>query len=435
VVEGPLAMPELDVNAALAFLDRLDPGGRHALASEAPFGRDGLPRWEGGCTFEAHQREWLIEEIRKRQARGSNVYYSVNRPCPVGDQKGYNGKCNVDDIIAIRALAFDIDIIKRPFDPTHLFEFIDRTLVGALRPSFLVNSGGGYQLIYVLKEPINVAMFRPAKGDDEEYVNKKAKADREAITKLANDFESFLGSEAIPSLMGSVKIDNMSNVDRVMRLPGTVNYPKKEKRDRGQVEALAGVEVDYHFKCDIYAVRKTVPELSVAPTVTNYQPKVVKLNKNWPNIRKIRIACEFLRNNVPEVDENSWYTYNVMFPLISAIHDEVDPISEEEAFECFMEAVSGGARYGGIGRGPGYFKRQWKSHHPELPPRVTSIRTLGTLFAQCKKHGMKFPWASSVIWDDDFERQLKELSQSKYVLDPELYEEFRELFSVKTGEA
>jgi hypothetical protein len=128
-------MSELDINAALTFLDRLDRGGRHALASEAPFGRDGLPKWEGGGTYEAHQRDWLIADIKKRQARGSNVYYSVNRPCSAGEQQGFNGKCNVDDIIAIRALAFDIDIIKRPFDPAHLFGFIDRTLVGALRPS------------------------------------------------------------------------------------------------------------------------------------------------------------------------------------------------------------------------------------------------------------------------------------------------------------
>ena len=59
----------------------------------------------------------------RRQARGSNVYYSVNRPCPAGDQKGFGGKCNVDDIIAIRALAFDIDIIKRPFDSATLGRF------------------------------------------------------------------------------------------------------------------------------------------------------------------------------------------------------------------------------------------------------------------------------------------------------------------------
>jgi hypothetical protein len=111
-------MPTLDIQEALGFLDMLDPGGRHTLASEAPFGPNGLPKSEKGATYEARQRPWLVEDIKARQARGSNVYYGVNRPCPVGEQKGFNGKCNVDDIITIRALAFDVDISKSALSTT-----------------------------------------------------------------------------------------------------------------------------------------------------------------------------------------------------------------------------------------------------------------------------------------------------------------------------
>jgi len=51
------------------------------IPSEAPFGsRDGGPLWERGSTYEADERAALIKDIRQRQARGSNVYYSVNRP-------------------------------------------------------------------------------------------------------------------------------------------------------------------------------------------------------------------------------------------------------------------------------------------------------------------------------------------------------------------
>jgi hypothetical protein len=47
-------MPTLDINQALRFLDMLDPGGRHIIASEAPFGnKDGGPLWERGQTLEA----------------------------------------------------------------------------------------------------------------------------------------------------------------------------------------------------------------------------------------------------------------------------------------------------------------------------------------------------------------------------------------------
>ena len=61
-----------------------------------------------------------------------------------------------------------------------------------------------------------------------------------------------------------------------------------------------------------------------------------------------------------------------MLPLIGAIHDEneYNRLTIDEAFECFMLAVSGGARYGTMGRGEGYFRRQWNSHHPERPSYV-----------------------------------------------------------------
>jgi hypothetical protein len=134
----------LDIAQAMRFLDALDPGGRHTLASEAPFGgAGGGPKWERGKTFEARQRSLLVKDIEERQARGSNVYYSVNRPCPVGDQKGFGGKCSVEDIAAIRALAFDIDIIKRPFDNQLLLDFVDQQFTETLRPSFVINTGVG----------------------------------------------------------------------------------------------------------------------------------------------------------------------------------------------------------------------------------------------------------------------------------------------------
>jgi hypothetical protein len=140
-------VPELDINQALAFLDMLDPDGRHAIASEAPFGGvDGGPKWEKGASYEAHQRQYLIEDIRERQDRGSNVYYSVNQPCFVGDQQGYNGKCNANDVIALRALAFDVDftIKNDPELVKSLLAFIDVHLIGALRPSLVIDTGGGF---------------------------------------------------------------------------------------------------------------------------------------------------------------------------------------------------------------------------------------------------------------------------------------------------
>jgi hypothetical protein len=215
-------------------------------------------------------------------------------------------------------------------------------------------------------------------------------------------------------LKGHIKIDNMSNLDRVMRLPGTVNFPKAEKRARGQVEALAHIAVDYQVKCDIYALRRKVPRLlrQVRP-VERATPYVPRPNPQWPPSRKAKVCCEFIRDR-GLADTNEWYTLNVMLPLIGAMRD--GELTAEEAEEYFMLAVSGGERYGDQGRGPGYFKRQWRSH---LHSTRNGHRTLGTLFYVCKENGMLLPWTDAVLWEDSFEAQRKELAALKQTISVE----------------
>jgi hypothetical protein len=400
-----------DIEQALYFLDMLRPEGRHTLASEAPFGgAGGGPRWESGATYEHEQRPLLVKDIEARQARGSNVYYSVNHPCPVTEQKGQRGKCNVEDIITINALAFDIDIIKRPFDSALLVEFIDREFLGVLRPSLLINTGGGFHLIYILHQPHNVALFRPAIGDDQEHANNQAKDDRKNITILAQDFEILLRQKVPSSLKEYIKIDNMSNVDRVMRLPGTINYPKAEKIAKGQAPALAHIAIDYHCKCDMFELRKKVPRVIVAPPSNVHKlPFVQRSNSKWPPYRKALDCCEFIRDH-ELADFNEIYVKKVMLPLIGAWLDE--ELTVEEAEECFLEAVSGGARYGMPGRGLGYFKRQFRSH---LGSRRNDHAHLGTLIAFCKEHGYFLPWKDEVSWEDEFLRQKEDLSKPTVV--------------------
>jgi hypothetical protein len=396
-------MPALDINQALAFLDLLDPGGRHTIASEAPFGGDGGgPKWEEGATYEPLHRKYLIEDIQERQARGSNVYYSVNRPCPVWEQRGYRGKCNADDIIAIRALAFDVDFTakKDPELTKALLAFIDTRLVGALRPSLAVDSGGGFQLIYLLRQTIEV---------------RSNPAERRAVTELANDFEALLRSR-VPSPL-PLKIDNMSNVDRVMRLPGTVNYPKAEKRAKGQIEALAHIAVDYNVRCDLPALRDHVPRAAAAvQPLRPKRPYVQRADDPWTPYAKAKFCCEYVRD-CGIADTNGWYSLNVMFPLLGeAIAGN---ITMDEAEELFLEAVSGGERYGGPGRGLAYFRRQWRSH---LHSSRNGQRTLGSLIEACKQNGMPTPWKDTVFWEKSYEEQLEAIKKLNQTVDDDIIE-------------
>ena len=356
---------------------------------------------EDGATFEAQHRQYLIEDIQKRQARGSNVYYSVNRPCPAWEQRGYRGKCNADDIIAIRALAFDIDFtVKKDSELVKaLLAFIDTPLIGALRPSLVIDSGGGIQLIYLLRQIVDVRT-NPDK--------------RRAVTDLASDFEALLGSQVQSSR--PIKIDNMSNVDRVMRLPGTVNFPKAEKIAKGQTEALAHILVNYNGKCDLPTLREQVPKVHVAPPSQPKRPYVQRANDPWTPYAKAKFCCEFIRD-CGLADTNEWYSLNVMFPLMGeAINGTV---TMDEAEELFLEAVSGGERYGGPGRGLAYFRRQWRSH---LHSSRNGQRTLGSLITVCKANGMPTPWKDTVFWEASYEEQLEAIKKLSQIVDADVAE-------------
>lgn len=394
-------MLKLDIDRALHFLDMLEAGGRHTIASEAPFGRDGGPFWERGKTHEPDKRQELIRDIEARQDRRSNVYYSVNGPCSAGEQQGHNGKCNAEDIIAIRALAFDVDF-ERKNDPGlvgALLSFIEVTLIGPLRPSLVINSGGGFQLIYLLRETIDV------RSDPDK---------RRAVTDLATDLEFLLRAQVPSSL--PIKIDPMGNVDRVMRLPGTINYPKAEKRAKGQVEALAHIAVDYHVRCDLRALRDHVPRVQFVLPFKAKTPYVQRSNDPWPPYRKAKFCCEYVRD-CHIADTNSWYTHNVMFPLMGEATS--GNITWQEAEELFMEAVSGGERYGAPGRGPAYFRRQWRSH---LHSSRNGQRTLGSLIHACKQIMMPTPWNDAVSWESSYEDQLAAIRKLNQTVDADIIE-------------
>jgi hypothetical protein len=408
---------QLDITKALQFLDMLDPKGRHTIASEHPTnGKDGGPRWEGGATYEHEDRISLIADIKKRQARGSNVYYSVNRPCRITEQTGSGGKNNIDDIVAIRALAFDIDFIVAKTDALidAMLKFIDKEL-GELRPSLVISTGGGFQLIYLLEVFANVNLYRKQPVTDEQKEkNKTIIAMRSKITTTAHNFEAFLRSKVPKDL--PIKIDNMSNVDRVMRLPGTVNHPKLEKQAKGQRPALAHILKDYQSRIDIHSLINLIPApQSQLERTREKKAFVPREDDPWTPYEKAKACIEFVRDE-GLADTNEQYTIHVMLPLIGAIHDDnkANQLTLEEAEELFLEAVSGGNRYGQMGRGEGYFRRQWRSHRPELKRNGT--KSIGGLVWFCTEHGFKLPWKGGVAWETEFLAQEKELSEKRELL-------------------
>jgi putative DNA primase/helicase len=103
------------------------------------------------------------------------------------------------------------------------------------RPSVVVDSGGGYQCFWRLETSVAVN----GNYAELEMWNRRLEAD--------------LGGDAC------------RNLDRIMRVPGTINIPNKKKRDAGRTEALAGIvwTIDETYSLDDF---KHLPAPPAKPT-------------------------------------------------------------------------------------------------------------------------------------------------------------------------
>jgi len=193
---------ELDTREAVDFLRKLDPHGRHNLVAIEP--ETGSI---SGRTFEPGQFPEMQSWIDGHNGH-SNCYFSVNEP-RAGVPHSKLRKC---DIVAVRALHVDIDP-RRDADPDaeriRLRKLISE---GSLKPTFAVDSGGGVQAFWKLSQKI-------------------------AIPDGPGEFEQM--NRAAAALFGEG--DATQNIERIMRLPGTINIPNVSKRAKGRTERRASM--------------------------------------------------------------------------------------------------------------------------------------------------------------------------------------------------
>jgi hypothetical protein len=156
-------------------------------------------RWFGGDVTAA--TEWA----RSENERERNVYWTVNLVADGFDRK----KPLKADIVAARYIHVDIDPPKGSSSFDKLQVLADLCALST-PPSFVIDSGGGVQ-----------AFWRLAGGAS------------------ATDVEPV--NQAVAARFGG---DNCHNIDRLMRLPGTLNYPNAKKRVSGRTISLAKVIYD-----------------------------------------------------------------------------------------------------------------------------------------------------------------------------------------------
>ncbi|HWY14263.1 MAG TPA: DUF5906 domain-containing protein [Rhizomicrobium sp.] len=193
---------EHDSDAALRFLQHFSPAGPWLLTA-IDLDKKKKKR-TASQSFGPHTAREAAAWIEWWQGK-RNLYFSANRP-----RAGIHEKASKADICEMRTLHVDVD----PRDGCDLAQEQERIL-SMLRaydpaPTAIVFSGGGYQAFWLLREPVPV--------DD------PARLEAYNI-QLGKAFAA----------------DNCHNIDRVMRLPGTVNLPDEKKAKKGRTRAVARV--------------------------------------------------------------------------------------------------------------------------------------------------------------------------------------------------
>ena len=216
-----------DYDKSIDFLQTWNDGGPWVLTAIAPD-----RRFIETQTFDESQVEELLAWLAKHGDERRNIYFHVNTAMRCLDKKA-----DKSDIKSVDWLHVDVD----PDVGEDIHEEQKRILTllqkskGLPEPTMIVFSGGGYQAFWKLAEPIEIN-GDVAKAEDAERYNLQ--------------IEIMLGA------------DSCHNADRIMRLPGTINFPNEKKRRRGQRAVMAEV-VERHDGC-VYSI----DQFEMAPVVS-----------------------------------------------------------------------------------------------------------------------------------------------------------------------
>ncbi|MEP9397620.1 phage/plasmid primase, P4 family [Mesorhizobium sp. KR2-14] len=195
----------------IRFLQLYQPQGPWVLwAKEA----DGTGLWCSEAFYPGDEEKieaWVIHHAFHNQYYHVNPYPAVRR-----SPRGALVKANKTDIPKVRYLHVDVDPATPPVSASdeekkgHTEAERGRiyALLAEADPTFLVDSGGGFQALFGLAHPIEL-------DGTEEMANEVARLNHELAMRFGGDVAA-------------------KDVSRVLRLPGTTNWPDKKKREKGR---------------------------------------------------------------------------------------------------------------------------------------------------------------------------------------------------------
>jgi hypothetical protein len=236
---------------------------------------------EGGSPF---GRRYTVDQAEEFTANlpGANLrldtYFSINLP-----RSAMNKKPLKADIGTIRAVFVDLDPDKsKPIDAECERIRLDTTdealaAKGLPLPTVRVYSGGGCWLYWVLRDPISVPAWA-SPHDAPEIVRRVDGIGRRIASLFPHG-------------------DSCFNIDRIARLPGTVNWASLNPRKPGRVDALATVD-EIHparryaledFPEPLYESAPAATSAAVVPVETPAEPdhSVTIADLPTPELRRV----------------------------------------------------------------------------------------------------------------------------------------------------
>lgn len=200
-----------EYTASIAFLKRWKPEGPWVLTA-INVDRKGIETKTFRPANETDLLSWLEEHNQTR-----NIYFSVNSAIKPELTK----KALREEIATVDWLHVDVDprvgedVAE---EQKRILKLFQNPPEGVPPATAIIFSGGGYQAFWKLEEPIEVNGQVP-------------KAEEAARYNL--QLEMLFGA------------DPCHNIDRIMRLPGTINWPDEKKRKKGRTKALAQL-IEWH---------------------------------------------------------------------------------------------------------------------------------------------------------------------------------------------
>ena len=179
-------------------------------------------------------------------AQHYNIYWSVNIV-----RAGLNKKAAKADIVGVRYFHTDLDNTQ------------DLAAAQRWRPSIIINSGGGFNMLWKVAGPTTV--------DVAEDINRR--------------------------IEHALKADHCHNIDRVLRVPGTINWPTPAKIERGRNVSFATLaQSDNGAVHTVDAMAKEFPPVPVEARQTSGEAEVgpwvpLRLDE-VPMAPQLRAMCE-----------------------------------------------------------------------------------------------------------------------------------------------